>query len=154
MSTAVLTLAVASTTPRSGRLLVERGADPRARNVVGRLPAPIEWLFNTPSHHRVHHGTNPGYLDRNYGGVFIIWDRLFGTFTPETERPRYGIIHNLASFNPLWVAVHEWVGIARDAARARTPKALATALFGPPGAVTGETSDAIRAASPHAQPAE
>jgi len=122
--------------------------------VVGRLPRPMEWLFNTPSHHRVHHGTNPEYLDTNYGGVFIIWDRLFGTFTPETERPRYGIVHNLASFNPLWVAVHEWLGIARDAGRARSPKALITALFGPPGAVSGETSEAIRAASLQATPAE
>lgn len=124
--------------------------------VVGRLPWGMEAWLNTPSHHRVHHGTNPQYLDTNYGGVFIIWDRLFGTFTPEVEPPRYGIVHNLASFNPLWVAVHEWLGIARDAARARSPSALATALFGPPGAVTGETSDAIRAAAraPQPHPAE
>ncbi len=115
--------------------------------VVGKLPFGLEHILNTPSHHRVHHGTNPQYLDQNYGGVFIIWDRLFGTFTPEIEPPRYGIIHNLATFNPLWVAAHEWIGIARDAVRARSPAGLVTALFGPPGAVTGETSDSIRAAA-------
>jgi sterol desaturase/sphingolipid hydroxylase (fatty acid hydroxylase superfamily) len=124
--------------------------------VVDRLPLGMEGWLNSPSHHRVHHGTNPQYLDRNYGGVFIVWDRMFGTFEPEHEKPRYGIIHNLASFNPLWVGVHEWIGIARDAVRARSAAALGRALFGPPGAVTGQTSDVIRAAAnrPVAIPAE
>jgi sterol desaturase/sphingolipid hydroxylase (fatty acid hydroxylase superfamily) len=115
--------------------------------LVRRLPAPLEYIFNTPSHHRVHHGTNPHYLDRNYGGVLIVWDRLFGTFTPETEPARYGIVRNLMTFNPLWVAAHEWVSIGRDAVRARSLRGLARALFGPPGATSGETSDAIRARS-------
>ena len=117
---------------------------------VGRLPRWFEAMMNTPSHHRVHHATNPRYLDRNYAGVFIIWDKLFGTFEPERpdEPPRYGIIRNLASFNPLWAAVHEWVGIARDAARARTPRDLFGVAFGPPGWKPdgpGDTADAIRA---------
>ncbi|GGI92130.1 fatty acid hydroxylase [Polymorphobacter multimanifer] len=128
--------------------------------VIDKLPFGMEGWLNSPSHHRVHHGTNPQYLDRNYGGVFIVWDRMFGTFEPEVEKPRYGIIHNLASFNPLWVAVHEWTGIARDAGRARSVGGLFRAVLGPPGAVSGETSDTIRAASassgvrPAAVPAE
>ena len=72
--------------------------------------------MNTPSHHRVHHATNPRYLDRNYAGVFIVWDRLFRSFTPEedTEPARYGITRQLGSFNLLWAAFHEWIAIGRD----------------------------------------
>ena len=84
--------------------------------VIGRMPRWFEAVMNTPSHHRVHHATNPRYLDANYAGVFIIWDRMFGTFVEERadDRPRYGIVRNLAGFNILWAAVHEWIGIARD----------------------------------------
>lgn len=81
---------------------------------VGRLPAPIEFVFNTPSHHRVHHGSNEIYLDRNYGGILIIWDRLFGTFQGETERVRYGLTQNVRSFRPTKVAFHEFAAIGRD----------------------------------------
>jgi sterol desaturase/sphingolipid hydroxylase (fatty acid hydroxylase superfamily) len=81
--------------------------------LVGRL-GPLEWLFNTPSHHRVHHGRNVRYLDRNHGGIFIIWDRLFGTFEPERERVDYGLTKNLESFDPLRIAFHEWAALARD----------------------------------------
>ncbi len=70
---------------------------------------PLEYVFNTPSHHRVHHGVNLPYLDRNYAGVFIIWDRLFGTFVDENETPRYGIIKPIQSYNPLWINIHAWV---------------------------------------------
>ncbi len=126
-----------------------------------RLPRPIEWLFNTPSHHRAHHGTNPRYLDRNFGGVFIVWDRLFGTFEAERddEPVRYGIIRNLASFNPVWVATHEWIAIGRDVIRARDWRTRWRAVAGPPGAVSGETADIIRAdwqaaSNPLATPAE
>ena len=129
--------------------------------VVGKLPRWFEAVMNTPSHHRVHHGTNPRYLDRNYAGVFIVWDRMFGTFEAERadDPPRYGIIHNLGTFNPLWVACHEWVGIARDLARARSLKSVWLAVAAPPGAATGETADALRAhwqaqSSPAATPAE
>jgi sterol desaturase/sphingolipid hydroxylase (fatty acid hydroxylase superfamily) len=102
---------------------------------VRRLPRPIEWLFNTPSHHRVHHGKNVVYLDRNHGGVLILWDRLFGTFTPEQEQEpvRYGITHDLESFNPFWIAVHEFVDIARDLRRARSLRMALAYLFAPPG---------------------
>jgi sterol desaturase/sphingolipid hydroxylase (fatty acid hydroxylase superfamily) len=116
---------------------------------VGRMPRWFEAVMNTPSHHRVHHATNPRYLDRNYAGVFIIWDRLFGTFEPERDDdwPRYGIIRNLPSFNPLWAAIHEWVGMARDVLKARSLGELAGVTFGPPGWKPGEasdTADAIR----------
>ncbi len=81
---------------------------------IGKLWRPIEWLFNTPSHHRVHHGMNPQYLDKNYGGILIVFDRLFGTFEPEVEPVRYGITKPLNSYNPFWVAAHEYVAIVRD----------------------------------------
>lgn len=86
---------------------------------IGRLPRWIEAVMNTPSHHRAHHGRNPRYLDCNYAGVFIVWDRLFGTFVPELpEEPvDYGLVRNLGTFNPLRVAFHEWVAILRDVTR-------------------------------------
>jgi sterol desaturase/sphingolipid hydroxylase (fatty acid hydroxylase superfamily) len=84
--------------------------------VIGRLPKWVEAVMNTPSHHRVHHAVNPRYLDRNYAGTFIIWDRMFGTFAAEVDedKPRYGIVKQLGSFNLLWAVFHEWIGIARD----------------------------------------
>ncbi|WP_374389117.1 sterol desaturase family protein [Sandaracinobacter sp.] len=117
---------------------------------VNRLPRWFEAVMNTPSHHRVHHAVNPRYLDRNYAGVFIIWDRLFGTFEPERDddRPRYGIVKALPTLNPLWAAIHEWVAIGRDAVQSRSAGELAGRLFGPPGwqpGGTGETSETIRA---------
>jgi sterol desaturase/sphingolipid hydroxylase (fatty acid hydroxylase superfamily) len=87
--------------------------------LVGRL-GPLEWVLNTPSHHRVHHGRNPRYIDRNHGGTLIVWDRLFGTFAEEREEPVYGITKPLASFNPLWANLHYWVemwDVARQTAR-------------------------------------
>jgi sterol desaturase/sphingolipid hydroxylase (fatty acid hydroxylase superfamily) len=83
---------------------------------IRRLPRWFEAVMNTPSHHRVHHGVNPRYLDANYAGVFIIWDKMFGSFVAERddEPVRYGIVKQLGSFNILWAAVHEWVGIAKD----------------------------------------
>ncbi len=83
---------------------------------IGRMPKWFEAVMNTPSHHRVHHGVNPRYLDANYAGVFIIWDRMFGSFVAERDDDpvRYGIVKQLGSFNILWAAVHEWVGIAKD----------------------------------------
>ncbi len=81
---------------------------------IGRLARPVEYVFNTPSHHRVHHGSQGSYLDRNYGGILILWDRVFGTFTPETERVVYGLTKNIGTFNPLRVAFHEYASIARN----------------------------------------
>jgi sterol desaturase/sphingolipid hydroxylase (fatty acid hydroxylase superfamily) len=73
-----------------------------------RRLGPLESILNTPSHHRVHHGVNNPYLDKNYAGVLIIWDRLFGSFVAETEEPRYGIVKPVRSFNPLWINTHAW----------------------------------------------
>jgi sterol desaturase/sphingolipid hydroxylase (fatty acid hydroxylase superfamily) len=87
---------------------------------IGRLPRPIEFLFNTPSHHRVHHGANEQYLDRNYAGILIIWDRMFGTFAGEEERVRYGLTKNIETFKPTEVAFHEYKAIAHDVRAART----------------------------------
>lgn len=96
---------------------------------------PLELVMNTPSHHRVHHATNARYLDANYAGVLIIWDRLFGTFVPESdaEKPRYGIISNLNTFNPIRIAFHEWIAIGRDILGAKKLSHIPGYLFGPPG---------------------
>jgi sterol desaturase/sphingolipid hydroxylase (fatty acid hydroxylase superfamily) len=116
--------------------------------VIRRMPRWFELVFNTPSHHRVHHAVNPRYLDRNYAGILMVWDRLFGTFSPEVdeERARYGIVHNLDTFNPLKIAFHEWLGMARDVAGARSLREAAGCLFGPPGWRRQETAKQIRAA--------
>ena len=80
------------------------------------MPWWFDAVMNTPSHHRVHHATNPRYLDANYAGTLIIWDRMFGTFVEELEEdmPRYGIVKNIGTFNPIKVAFHEWVGMWKD----------------------------------------
>lgn len=100
---------------------------------IDRLPRPLEAVLNTPSHHRVHHGVNPQYQDRNYAGVFIIWDRLFGTFEPEVEPPVYGITKPLASWNPVWANLHVFADILRTARRCRTWSDRWQAVFGHPG---------------------
>lgn len=81
---------------------------------------PVETAFNTPSHHRVHHGSNPLYIDRNHGSILILWDRLFGTFQPEKERVVYGLTKNIHSFNIGTIATHEFAAILRDVASSRT----------------------------------
>lgn len=90
---------------------------------VDKLPRPVEFVFNTPSHHRVHHASQGGYLDRNFGGILIVWDRLFGSFAPEIERPVFGLTKNISTYNPLRVATHEYAAIARDVAAAGTWRA-------------------------------
>jgi sterol desaturase/sphingolipid hydroxylase (fatty acid hydroxylase superfamily) len=87
---------------------------------IGKLWGWFEWLFNTPSHHRVHHGSQSQYLDRNYGGVLIVWDRLFRTFEPERERVVYGLTKNITTHNPFRVATHELVSLAHDVRSAST----------------------------------
>jgi sterol desaturase/sphingolipid hydroxylase (fatty acid hydroxylase superfamily) len=99
---------------------------------IDRLPAPVERVLNTASHHRVHHGTNPQYLDRNYAGILIIWDRLFGTFEPEGERVVYGLTKDITSYNPLTIAFHEWRAMLGDVRRADSWSAKARQLVGPP----------------------
>ena len=88
--------------------------------LVQRLPAPLEWILNTPSHHRAHHGIEPEYLDKNYAGVLIIWDRLFGTFELERRTPTYGTTTPLRAFNPLWGNIEHWYRMAQLAAAAQT----------------------------------
>ena len=85
---------------------------------LGKLWRPVELVMNTPSHHRVHHGTNTPYLDRNYGGILIVWDRLFRSFEPEGERVVYGLTKQLRTYNPLVVATHEYAAIWRDVRKA------------------------------------
>ena len=100
---------------------------------VGRLGPIGEAVLNTPSHHRVHHGVNPKYQDKNYAGVFIVFDRWFGTFQVEEEEPVYGITKPLRSWNPLWANVHVYVQIAQDAWRATRWRDKWRIVFGRPG---------------------
>ncbi len=113
-----------------------------------RTLGPLEWIFNTPSHHRVHHGRNPEYLDRNHGGILIVWDRLFGTFEPERAPVDYGLTTNVASYNPIVIAFHEWGAMLADVARARTWRGRLGYLLAKPGwreDGSGKTSSVLRA---------
>jgi len=82
--------------------------------VISKMPKLFEAVLNTPSHHRVHHGYDSIYIDKNYAGIFIIWYKLFGTFQKEIHRPKYGITHNINTYNPFKVATHEWISIYQD----------------------------------------
>jgi sterol desaturase/sphingolipid hydroxylase (fatty acid hydroxylase superfamily) len=88
--------------------------------LIDKLPKWFEAVFNTPSHHRVHHATNPQYLDRNHAGILIIWDKMFGTFEPEVEKPIYGLVKNIETFNPIKIAFLEWINMFRDAIASKT----------------------------------
>jgi sterol desaturase/sphingolipid hydroxylase (fatty acid hydroxylase superfamily) len=99
---------------------------------VGTM-GPLEWVMNTPSHHRVHHGKNVAYLDKNHGGILIVWDRLFGTFAPEVEHVVYGLTTNIKTFRMLRVGFHEVAAIARDVAHAPGLRAKLGYVFAPPG---------------------
>ena len=81
-----------------------------------RTLGPFERILNTPSHHRVHHGSNPKYIDRNHAGTLIVWDKLFGTYEPEdpADAPRFGLTTNINTYNPVRIAFHEWVDMGRD----------------------------------------
>ncbi|WP_203141958.1 sterol desaturase family protein [Marinobacter mangrovi] len=101
---------------------------------IGKL-GPLEWVLNTPSHHRAHHGRNPRYIDKNYGGILIIWDRLFGTFVEEdaVEKPDYGIPRQIRTHNPVKLNFHEWRDMFRDlVAPGLTLKERGLVLLGPP----------------------
>jgi sterol desaturase/sphingolipid hydroxylase (fatty acid hydroxylase superfamily) len=108
---------------------------------IGRLPRWYETVFNTPSHHRVHHGAQQQYLDRNYGGELIVWDRLFGTFEPECERVRYGLTKNIHTFNPVQVNFHEYVAIWHDLRLARRWRDRLGVLFRGPGWRPSESAE-------------
>jgi sterol desaturase/sphingolipid hydroxylase (fatty acid hydroxylase superfamily) len=94
----------------------------------------LEWIFNTPSHHRVHHAANPEYIDRNYGGILIVFDRLFGTFTAEhSGRPLiYGLTHPLRLHNPVKIAFHEWSRLLQDLKGAKTWRDRCWVIIGHP----------------------
>lgn len=103
---------------------------------IDRMPRWFEAVFNTPSHHRVHHGNNPRYLDTNYAGTLIVWDRLFGTFAPERadDPPCYGLVKQLETLNPVAVLTHEYVAIFRDTtASGLTARQRLAYVFAPPG---------------------
>ena len=102
--------------------------------LIGKLPRLIEFVFNTPAHHRVHHASNPEYLDCNYGGALIVFDRLFGTFRcqREEEPPRYGLTKPLRTYNPIRIAFHAWIEMLHDLKRAHDWKERGRVVFGPP----------------------
>ncbi len=121
---------------------------------IPKLGKTFERWFNTPSNHRVHHGSNPEYLDCNYGGVLMVFDRLFGTYVEERADlpPTYGLTTPLLTYNPLRIAFHEWINLARDLRDARSARDVGRALFAPPGAsrraATGEGSSLERYSLP------
>jgi sterol desaturase/sphingolipid hydroxylase (fatty acid hydroxylase superfamily) len=100
---------------------------------IQKMPHWFEQIFNTPSHHRVHHGTDLEYLDTNYAGVLIIWDRIFGSFKEEKARPHYGLTKQIVSYNPAKIAFYEWVQIGKDLMHAKSMNQVLGYLFGPPG---------------------
>jgi sterol desaturase/sphingolipid hydroxylase (fatty acid hydroxylase superfamily) len=100
--------------------------------IIPKLHPFIEYIFVTPSHHRVHHAKNPRYIDKNYGSTFIIWDRMFSTFEEETEKPVYGITKAVNSYNPVFLNFHEWIDIFKDAKSSKSFKELIRNVFGRP----------------------
>lgn len=106
----------------------------------------LEWVLNTPSIHRVHHARNPKYIDRNYAGVLVIWDRLFGTYVEEDPAVpcEYGIIGQLHSHNPIRLTFHEWIAMFKDAGRAGGWRGALGQLFGPPEAAASHRVSSAR----------
>ena len=100
--------------------------------LVSKLPFGLEHVLNTPSHHRAHHGVNDEYLDKNYAGIFIVWDRMFGTFTGESAEVRYGIIKPLTTHNPLWINSHGWFETWEAMQNKQTLRGKLRCLFGAP----------------------
>jgi alkylglycerol monooxygenase len=100
--------------------------------LIGNM-GPLEWIFNTPSHHRVHHGSDPRYIDKNHGGTLIIWDKMFGTFQREIKEPHYGITTPLNSFNPVWANFHYWLDLFRWASLTKGIKNKLLVFTKPPG---------------------
>jgi sterol desaturase/sphingolipid hydroxylase (fatty acid hydroxylase superfamily) len=100
--------------------------------VVRRMPRWFEFIMNTPSHHRVHHASNKRYIDKNYAGVLIVWDRVFGTFEEEQEPVVFGLTKNIGTFNPIKIAFHEYLDAGREVLRARSLRDVWRALFAPP----------------------
>ncbi|HLU88972.1 MAG TPA: sterol desaturase family protein [Cyclobacteriaceae bacterium] len=114
---------------------------------INKLHPVIEYIFTTPSHHRVHHACDEQYLDKNYGSTFIIWDRMFGTFEPEDKKPTYGITKNVDSYNPVYLVFHEWIDIVKDLKKAENFKEVRAILFDKPGAEVIKNRELARAKS-------
>ena len=106
--------------------------------IIGKL-GPLEWVFNTPSHHRVHHGSNPEYIDKNYGNLFIIWDRIFGTFEPENKPVEYGLVNNVNTFSPIKITFMGWEKLFKDIRNSESFKETIGLIFGPPETHSKET---------------
>jgi sterol desaturase/sphingolipid hydroxylase (fatty acid hydroxylase superfamily) len=100
---------------------------------IDRMPRWFEFVFNSPSHHRVHHASDKDYIDKNYAGILIIWDRMFGSYIDETHRPKYGLTKNVDSYNPFTLEYHEYVNIIRDVRAATRLRDKLGYVFGPPG---------------------
>ncbi len=101
--------------------------------LVGKLWRPIELVMNTPSHHRVHHGSDPEYLDKNYAGILIIWDRMFGTFVEEQKKPTYGLTKKVETYNMIKLQYGDYAQIVRNVRAAASGRDKLGYLFGPPG---------------------
>jgi len=93
---------------------------------------PLELILNTPSHHRVHHGANSQYIDKNYGNLLIIWDKMFGTFEPEIEKVKYGLVKNVNTFNPVKITFMAWQDIIKDMRNSENFGEALKYFFGPP----------------------
>jgi sterol desaturase/sphingolipid hydroxylase (fatty acid hydroxylase superfamily) len=111
---------------------------------VRKLPVVLEFFLNTPSHHRVHHGSDLKYLDRNHGGILIIWDRIFGSFQKEEERPTYGLTKNIDSFNPIVVAFKTWSELVRSAIHSGNIRNGINYFIQPPGWSHDGTSKTLK----------
>ena len=103
--------------------------------IVGKL-GPLEYIFNTPSHHRVHHGSNPQYIDKNYGNLLIIWDKMFGSFEPEKKPVVFGLVNNVNTFNPIKITFMGWMAMLKDMRNSLSYKESLKIFFGPPNTKT------------------
>ena len=99
--------------------------------IVGRLGF-VEWIFNTPSHHRVHHGSNEQYIDKNYGNLLIIWDRMFGTFAQEEEAVKFGLVNNVNTYNPTKITFMAWASMIDDIKNKNNFREMLSVFIGPP----------------------
>ena len=99
--------------------------------IINKL-GPLEIFLNTPSHHRVHHGANKQYIDKNYGNLLIIWDKMFGTFEPEHEKVEYGLVNNVNTYNPVKITFMAWQEIFSEMKKSENLKEALNCFFGPP----------------------
>ena len=99
--------------------------------IIGKL-GPLEWIFNTPSHHRVHHGSNAQYIDKNYGNLLIIWDRMFGTFACEKESVKFGLVNNVNTYNPVKITFMAWSSMIQEVKNKNNLSQVLNIIFGPP----------------------